>query len=187
MVLQHITKRVGDFLSNKVERYCIVMQFLHHKPLLKEQEKWINPYPPNWSSPRAVWVMETKSRRGLSTCFHSWKRLACVAWRCCRAGRRSGVAAKFAREARENERRSREKNKFLPPQSPRGFSALARLYYLARPTKTAMLRRLGSARISQCIKKRFTDRTWGAANLKYFNSFIFNIPRKKESIRGIKP
>ena len=68
--------------------------------------------------------------------------LACVAWRFCRAGRRSGVAAKFAREARENERRSREKNKFLPPQSPRGFSALARLYYLARPAKTAMLRRL---------------------------------------------
>ena len=27
-------------------------------------------------------------------------------------------------------------------QSPRGFSALARLYYLAHPTKTAMLRRL---------------------------------------------
>ena len=52
-----------------------------------------------------------------------------------------------ARSARENERRSREKNKnqffkLLPPQSPRGFSALARLYYLARPTKTAMLRRL---------------------------------------------
>ena len=35
--------------------------------------------------------------------------------------------------------------KLLPPQSPRGFSALARLYYLARPTKTAMLRRLPSA------------------------------------------
>ena len=69
--------------------------------------------------------------------------VACVAWRFCRAGRRSGVAAKFAREARENERRSREKNKLLPPQSPRGFSALARLYYLVRPTKTAMLRRLG--------------------------------------------
>ena len=32
--------------------------------------------------------------------------------------------------------------KLLPPQSPRGFSALASLYYLARPTKTAMLRRL---------------------------------------------
>ena len=70
--------------------------------------------------------------------------LACVAWRFCRAERRSGVAAKFAREARENERRSREKNKLLPPQSPRGFSALARLYYLVRPTKTAMLRRLYS-------------------------------------------
>ena len=27
-------------------------------------------------------------------------------------------------------------------QSPRRFSALARLYYLVRPTKTAMLRRL---------------------------------------------
>ena len=68
--------------------------------------------------------------------------IARVAWRFCRAGRRSGVAAKFAHEASENERRSREKNKLLPPQSPRGFSALARLYYLARPTKTAMLRRL---------------------------------------------
>ena len=33
-------------------------------------------------------------------------KLACVAWRFYRAGRRSGVAAKFAREARENERRS---------------------------------------------------------------------------------
>ena len=28
------------------------------------------------------------------------------------------------------------------PQSPRGFSALAHLYYLAHPTKTAMLRML---------------------------------------------
>ena len=37
--------------------------------------------------------------------------LACVAWRFCLVGRRSGVAAKFAREARDNERRSREKNK----------------------------------------------------------------------------
>ena len=51
--------------------------------------------------------------------------LACVVWRFCRAGRTSGQAARL-----------------LPPQSPRGFSALARLYYLARPTKTAMLRRL---------------------------------------------
>ena len=42
---------------------------------------------------------------------------------------------KFAREARD------------PPQSPRGFSALARLYYLVRPTKTAMLRRLMDEKI----------------------------------------
>ena len=70
-----------------------------------------------------------------------------VAWPFCRAWRTSGEAAKFAREVRENERRSREKNKkLLPPQSPRGFSALARLYYLARPPKTAMLRRLHKMR-----------------------------------------
>ena len=46
--------------------------------------------------------------------------------------------------SRAHERRSREKNKnqfqLLPPQSPRGFSPVARLYFLA--TKTAMLRRL---------------------------------------------
>ena len=57
---------------------------------------------------------------------------ACVAWRFCRAGRRSGVAAKFAREARENERRSHEKNKvapapissrFLCPRLPLSLSA----------------------------------------------------------------
>ena len=71
-----------------------------------------------------------------------------VAWSFCRAWRTTGEAAKFAREVRENERRSREKHKnrrffkLLPPQSPRGFSALARLYYLARRTKTTMLRRL---------------------------------------------
>ena len=47
--------------------------------------------------------------------------LACVAWRFCRAGRRSGVAGKFAREARENERRSREKNKNRLP----GFVAFS--------------------------------------------------------------
>ena len=48
-------------------------------------------------------------------------KLACVAWRFCRAGRTAKPrAAKFARKARENERRSREKNKnkLLPPQSP---------------------------------------------------------------------
>ena len=49
--------------------------------------------------------------------------------------------------SRAQERRGREirARSWLPPQSPRGFSALARLYYLARPTKTAMLRRLISA------------------------------------------
>ena len=57
----------------------------------------------------------------------SYKRLACVAWRFCRAGRKIKTKFKF---------------KLLPPQSSRGFSVLARLYYLARPTKTAMLRRL---------------------------------------------
>ena len=91
------------------------------------------------STPNGLWVnspwVEAEGRMGY------W--LAYVAWRFCRAGRTSGQAAKFACEARENERRSREK-KLLPPQSPRGFSALARLYYLARPTKTAMLRRLAT-------------------------------------------
>ena len=37
--------------------------------------------------------------------------LACVAWRFCRVGRTSGEAAKFAREAHQNERQSREKSK----------------------------------------------------------------------------
>ena len=46
------------------------------------------------------------------------------------------VLSSWAQERRSSEIRA------LPPQSPRGFSALARLYYLARPTKTAMLRRL---------------------------------------------
>ena len=46
-----------------------------------------------------------------------------------------------------HEWRSREiRAKLLPPQSPGGFSALALLYYLARPTKTAMLRRLHISR-----------------------------------------
>lgn len=40
----------------------------------------------------------------------------------------------------------------LPPQSTRGFSALARLYYLACETKTAMLRRLLSLWNSKLAK-----------------------------------
>ena len=47
-----------------------------------------------------------------------------------------------ALSSRAQERRSHEK---FALQSPRGFSALARLYYLVRPTKTAMLRRLHQA------------------------------------------
>ena len=46
--------------------------------------------------------------------------------------------------------------KLLPPQSPRSFSALARLYYLVRPTKTAVLRRLdcfNKKTISQLISQ----------------------------------
>ena len=54
--------------------------------------------------------------------------LACVAWRFCRAGRTSSKAARKIKKSKN--------------QSPRGFSALARLYYLARSTKTTMLRRL---------------------------------------------
>ena len=38
--------------------------------------------------------------------------------------------------------KTREQTATLPSQSPRDFSAPARLYYLARLTKTAMLRRL---------------------------------------------
>ena len=58
-------------------------------------------------------------------------KVACVAWRFCRAGHTSGVAAKLARE---NERRNREKNKnqvapapissrFLCPRPPLLLSA----------------------------------------------------------------
>ena len=121
---------------------------------------------------------------------HSW--VACVAWRFCRAGRRSGVAAKFAREARENERRSREKNKnkLLPPQSPRGFSALARLYYLARPTKTAMLRRLTRERYFQHSKIKFVSlsghvifclfyRCWWNSYIKH--NFFYLFSKKQNS------
>ena len=43
---------------------------------------------------------------------------------------------------RRNRRKARKRGAKLPPQSPPGFSALALLYCLALPTKTAMLRRL---------------------------------------------
>ena len=63
----------------------------------------------------------------------------------CRAGRRGGVSTKNSRAKRartSGEAARKIKTKLLPLQSPRGFSALARLYHLVRPTKTAMLRRL---------------------------------------------
>ena len=46
--------------------------------------------------------------------------------------------------------------KLLPPQSSHGFSALARLYYLARPNKTAMLRRLPSLLAYMLIDQNLT-------------------------------
>ena len=74
--------------------------------------------------------------------------------------RSSSLRSMAVLSSRAHERRSREKKrwrtdrlkkaprpcrrffKLLPPQYPRGFSALAGLYYLARPTKTATRRRL---------------------------------------------
>ena len=82
-----------------------------------------------------VTIKNIKCRQVHSNKPMSGAGLACVAWRFCRAGRRSGVAAKFVREARENERRSREKNKvfqvasapissrFLCPRPPLLLSA----------------------------------------------------------------
>ena len=61
-------------------------------------------------------------------------------------------------EAAKTRAKGREKNEnggfsLLPPQSPRDFSALARLtirlYYLAHPTETAMLPRLLDVRRSK--------------------------------------
>ena len=83
---------------------------------------------------------------------------------CCLVNDTPSLRSMAVLSSRAQEWCSREKNNFklLPPQSPRGFFALARLYYLARPTKTAMLRRLryskkslrGSHHVSLC--KRFS-------------------------------
>ena len=60
--------------------------------------------------------------------------------------RSMAVLSSRAQERRSREIRARSAReraeKMLPPQSLRGFSTVARLYYLVRPTKTAMLRRL---------------------------------------------
>ena len=55
------------------------------------------------------------------------------------------------------------KKSLLPPQSPSGFSALARLYYFARPTKTAMLRSIGGQKrlFLQCISRVITGGSIG--------------------------
>ena len=62
----------------------------------------------------------------------TWVKLACVAWR-----------SKFARSCPNLRPRPQGFSLKKWVGHPRGFSALARLYYLA--TKTAMLRRLGSS------------------------------------------
>ena len=63
----------------------------------------------------------------------------------------SGEAAKT--RAKEREKNENGGFSLLPPQSPRDFSALARmtirLYYLAHPTETAMLPRLVDVRRSK--------------------------------------
>ena len=60
-----------------------------------------------------------------------------------------------------HERRSRGQQNSRAPQSPRGFYALARLYYLARPTKTATLRRLISFHLDWPIDNGFlTGQSW---------------------------
>ena len=60
--------------------------------------------------------------------------------------RSMAVLSSRAQERRSREIRARSAReraeKMLPPRSLRGFSTVARLYYLVRPTKTAMLRRL---------------------------------------------
>ena len=55
------------------------------------------------------------------------------------------------------------KKSLLPPQSPSVSSALARLYYFARPTKTAMLRSIGGKKrlFLQCISSVITGGSIG--------------------------
>ena len=57
------------------------------------------------------------------------------------------VLSSRAQERRSHEKFAREPRENAPLQSPRAFSALARLYYLVRPTKAAMLRRLYRKRL----------------------------------------
>ena len=68
--------------------------------------------------------------------------LARVEWQFCRE---HFWAAKPQKRARERAAKPQAKFLVALPQSPRGFSALARFCYFARPTKTAMLRRLSDS------------------------------------------
>ena len=72
--------------------------------------------------------------------------VACLARRFCRARRMSGEAAKFAREELENERHfsSCSRPNLLAVSLPSPI-----YYFIARPTKTAMLRRLSNGRKKQ--------------------------------------
>lgn len=64
----------------------------------------------------------------------------CVAWRCCRTHYWAAKPQKHARSARE---------RAAKPQFPHSFTALSHLFF-ARPTKTAILRRLRDLH-QQCI------------------------------------
>lgn len=64
----------------------------------------------------------------------------CVAWRCCRTHYWAAKPQKRARRARE---------RAAKPQFPHSFTALSHLFF-ARPTKTAILRRLHDLH-QQCI------------------------------------
>ena len=72
---------------------------------------------------------------------------------------RSGVATKNSRARTSGEAARKIKTKLLRLQSPRGFSALTGLYYLVRPTKTAMLRRLNSV-VSIAEKRTARLKSW---------------------------
>ena len=59
--------------------------------------------------------------------------------------------------------------KFIEIWIPRQIDHLQGRFELWKQSHAGVYRLVsiaGSARISQCIKKRFTDRTWGPANLK---------------------
>ena len=80
-------------------------------------------------------IIGTVQNKGDELCVGWWSFLAT-----CHPGARAAKPRNSrAKRARTSGEAAREE-RVAKPQSPRGFSALARLYYLA--TKTAMLRRL---------------------------------------------